>query len=90
MVSPFGGAKNWITNSLIANVFIVWSKSDAHVGKIEGFILEKGIAGLNEPKIVGKFSLRASITETIQMGEVFVTEKTDFPMSAALPGHLVA
>jgi len=53
------GAKNWITNSPIADVFVVWAKSDAHDGKIRGFILEKGMTGLVAPKIEGKFSLRA-------------------------------
>ena len=51
------GAKNWITNSPIAEVFVVWAKSDAHGGKIKGFVLEKGMKGLAAPKIEGKFSL---------------------------------
>ena len=59
------GAKNWITNSPIADVFIIWAKSDAHDGKIKGFDLEKGMKGLTAPKIDGKFSLRASITGMI-------------------------
>ena len=50
------GAKNWITNSPIAEVFVVWAKSDAHGGKIKGFVLEKGMKGLAAPKIEGKFT----------------------------------
>ena len=66
------GAKNWITNSPIADIFIVWAKSDAHNNKIKGFILEKGMKGLTAPAIENKFSLRASKTGLIQMDEVFV------------------
>src|SRR3546814_3237463 len=55
------GAKMWITNSPIAGVFIVWAKSDAHDGKIKGFVLEKGMKGLTAPKVKEKLSLRASI-----------------------------
>src|SRR3546814_2924646 len=55
------GAKMWITNSPIADVFVVWAKSDAHDGAIRGFILKKGLKGLSAPKIEGKISLRASI-----------------------------
>ncbi len=80
------GAKNWITNSPIADVFIVWAKSDAHDGKIKGFILEKGMKGLNAPKIEGKFSLRASITGMIQMDEVFVPEENLLPHVSGLAG----
>ena len=68
------GAKNWISNAPIADVAIVWAKSDAHDNKIRGFILEKGMKGLAMPKIEGKFSLRASITGMIQMDEVFVPD----------------
>ena len=64
------GSKIWITNSPIADVFIVWAKTDD--GVIRGFILEKGMKGLSAPKIEGKFSLRASITGEIVMDEVFV------------------
>ena len=64
------GSKIWITNSPIADVFIVWAKTDD--GLIRGFILEKGMKGLSAPKIEGKFSLRASITGEIVMDEVFV------------------
>ena len=80
------GAKNWITNSPIADVFIVWAKSDAHEDKIKGFILEKGMKGLNAPKIAGKFSLRASITGMIQMDEVFVPEENLLPNVSGLSG----
>jgi glutaryl-CoA dehydrogenase len=80
------GAKNWITNSPIADVFVVWAKSDAHDGKIRGFILEKGMKGLNAPKIEGKFSLRASTTGMIQMDEVFVPEENLLPHVSGLAG----
>lgn len=80
------GAKNWITNSPIADVFVVWAKSDAHENKIKGFILEKGMKGLNAPKIEGKFSLRASTTGMIQMDEVFVPEENLLPNVAGLAG----
>ncbi|MGE4612527.1 MAG: acyl-CoA dehydrogenase [Paracoccaceae bacterium] len=80
------GAKNWITNSPIADVFIIWAKSDAHDGKIRGFVLEKGMKGLNAPKIEGKFSLRASITGMIQMDEVFVLGENLLPNVTGLVG----
>ena len=80
------GAKNWITNSPIADVFVVWAKSRAHDGKIKGFILEKGMKGLNAPKIAGKFSLRASTTGMIQMDEVFVPEENLLAHVAGLAG----
>ncbi len=80
------GAKNWITNAPIADVFIIWAKSDAHDGQIKGFILEKGMIGLAAPKIDGKFSLRASITGMIQMDEVFVPEENLLPDASGLAG----
>ena len=80
------GAKNWITNSPIADVFVIWAKSDAHGGKIRGFVLEKGMKGLNAPKIEGKFSLRASITGMIQMDEVIVSEDHLLPHAEELAG----
>lgn len=80
------GAKNWITNSPIADVFVVWAKSKAHDGKIKGFLLEKGMKGLHAPKIEGKFSLRASATGMIQMDEVFVPEDNLLPHVAGLAG----
>jgi glutaryl-CoA dehydrogenase len=78
------GAKNWITNSPIADVFIVWAKDDD--GKIRGFILEKGMAGLSAPKIEGKFSLRASSTGMISMDNVFVPEANLLPKARGLAG----
>jgi glutaryl-CoA dehydrogenase len=78
-----GGAKNWITNSPIADVFVVWGKLD---GEIRGFILEKGMKGLSAPKIEGKMSLRASITGMISMQDVFVPEENIFPEVKGLKG----
>src|SRR6056297_1420011 len=66
------GAKMWISNSPIADVFVIWAKSDAHDGKIKGFILDKGAKGLSAPKITGKQSLRASVTGEIVMDGVEV------------------
>jgi glutaryl-CoA dehydrogenase len=77
------GSKTWITNSCIADVFIVWAKLD---GKIRGFVLEKGMKGLSAPKIEGKFSLRASVTGEIVMDEVFVPEENLFPEITGLKG----
>ncbi|MGL6071009.1 acyl-CoA dehydrogenase [Craterilacuibacter sp.] len=67
------GSKLWITNSPVADVFVVWAKDDA--GEIRGFVLEKGMQGLSAPKIEGKFSLRASITGEIVMDDVFVPDE---------------
>ena len=78
------GAKNWITNSPIADVFIVWAKNDD--GVIRGYILDKGMKGLAAPKIEGKFSLRASITGMIQMDEVFVPAENELPGGSGLGG----
>ena len=78
------GAKMWITNSPISDVFVVWAKDDA--GDIRGFILEKGMKGLSAPKIEGKFSLRASITGEIVMDDVFVPEENKFPEVKGLTG----
>ncbi|MBL6622532.1 MAG: acyl-CoA dehydrogenase [Alphaproteobacteria bacterium] len=80
------GAKNWISNSPIADVAIVWGKSEAHDNKIRGFILEKDMKGLVMPKIEGKFSLRASVTGMIQMDEVFVPEENLLPEVSGLAG----
>jgi glutaryl-CoA dehydrogenase len=80
------GSKMWITNSPIADVFVVWAKSDAHDGKIRGFILEKGMAGLSAPKIGQKLSLRASITGEIVMDEVEVPEENLLPNVSGLKG----
>lgn len=68
------GSKIWISNSPIADVFVVWAKSAAHDNKIKGFILEKGMKGLSAPKIGGKLSLRASITGEIVMDGVVVSD----------------
>ena len=80
------GAKMWITNSPIADVFVVWAKSDAHGGGIKGFVLEKGMAGLSAPKIEGKLSLRASITGEIVMDGVEVGEDALLPEVQGLKG----
>jgi glutaryl-CoA dehydrogenase len=78
------GAKMWITNSPIADVFVVWGKTED--GKIRGFVLEKGMEGLSAPKIEGKFSLRASITGEIVMDGVFVPEENLLPNISGLGG----
>lgn len=75
------GAKMWISNSPIADVFVIWAKSDAHGGKIRGFVLEKGMAGLSAPKIAGKQSLRASITGEIVMEMLSSAKTLCCPMS---------
>ena len=80
------GAKTWISNAPIADVFIVWAKSDAHGGGIRGFILEKGMKGLAMPKIESKLSLRASITGMIMMDEVEVGEDALLPDVQGLKG----
>jgi glutaryl-CoA dehydrogenase len=80
------GSKTWITNSPIADVFVVWAKSDGHDGKIRGFLLERGMKGLEAPKIEGKFSLRASVTGMIQMDDVFVPEENLLPHVSGLAG----
>ena len=80
------GAKMWISNSPIADVFVVWAKSEAHGGKIRGFILEKGMKGLSAPKIGGKLSLRASVTGEIVMDGVEVGEDALLPDVEGLKG----
>ncbi|HEY0011225.1 MAG TPA: acyl-CoA dehydrogenase [Allosphingosinicella sp.] len=80
------GSKMWITNSPIADVFVVWAKSDAHGGAIKGFVLEKGMKGLTAPAIKQKLSLRASITGEIVMDEVDVPEENLLPNVAGLKG----
>ena len=80
------GAKMWISNSPIADVFVVWAKSEAHGGKIKGFLLEKGMPGLSAPKIDGKLSLRASVTGEIVMEGVEVGEESLLPHVAGLKG----
>jgi glutaryl-CoA dehydrogenase len=73
------GTKTWISNAPFADVFVVWAKSEAHGGKVRGFVLDKGMAGLSAPKIAGKLSLRASTTGMIVMEDVRL------PASALLP-----
>ncbi|MGV3555942.1 MAG: acyl-CoA dehydrogenase [Croceibacterium sp.] len=74
------GSKTWISNSPFADVFVVWAKSEAHGGKVRGFVLDKGMKGLSAPKIEGKLSLRASTTGEIVMDDVAL------PAEALLPG----
>nr|WP_294514369.1 acyl-CoA dehydrogenase [uncultured Rhodopila sp.] len=78
------GSKTWITNAPIADVLVVWAKDDA--GDIRGFILERGMAGLTQPKIEGKFSLRASVTGMIMMQDVFVPAENQLPAVKGLRG----
>jgi glutaryl-CoA dehydrogenase len=78
------GAKMWISNAPVADVFVVWAKDDA--GDIRGYLLERGMKGLTTPKIEGKFSLRASITGEIVMDEVFVPEANLLPNVKGLKG----
>ncbi len=80
------GSKTWISNSPIADVFVIWAKSDAHGGGIRGFVLEKGMKGLTAPKIEGKLSLRASITGMVMMDEVEVGEDALLPEVQGLKG----
>ena len=80
------GSKMWISNAPIADVFVVWAKSEAHGGKIRGFVLDKGMAGLSAPKIAGKQSLRASVTGEIVMEGVEVGEDALLPNVEGLKG----
>ncbi|MEZ5733662.1 MAG: acyl-CoA dehydrogenase [Paracoccaceae bacterium] len=80
------GSKMWISNAPIADVFVVWAKSEAHGGKIRGFVLDKGMKGLSAPKIGGKLSLRASITGEIVMENVEVGEDALLPNVEGLKG----
>ncbi|MFZ5834339.1 MAG: acyl-CoA dehydrogenase [Pseudomonadota bacterium] len=80
------GAKMWITSAPIADIFIIWAKSEAHNNDIKGFVLERGMKGLETAKIEGKFSLRASPTGSISMDEVFVPEENLLPNTAGLKG----
>ena len=81
------GSKMWISNSPIADVFVVWAKNDA--GKIRGYILEKGAKGLSAPAIHGKFGLRASITGEVVMDDVFVPAENELPNVEGLKGPFV-
>jgi glutaryl-CoA dehydrogenase len=78
------GSKTWITNAPIADVLVVWAKDDA--GDIRGYILERGMDGLTQPKIEGKFSLRASVTGMIMMQDVFVPAENQLPLVKGLRG----
>jgi glutaryl-CoA dehydrogenase len=80
------GAKMWISNAPIADVFVVWAKSEAHGGKIRGFVLDRGTKGLSAPKIKGKLSLRASITGEIVMQDVELGEEALLPGVEGLKG----
>ncbi|MDO6726977.1 acyl-CoA dehydrogenase [Cognatishimia sp. 1_MG-2023] len=80
------GSKMWISNAPIADVFVVWAKSDAHEGKIKGFVLDKGLAGLSAPKISNKASLRASITGEIVLDNVEVGDDALLPNVQGLKG----
>jgi glutaryl-CoA dehydrogenase len=80
------GTKTWISNAPIADIFVVWAKSEAHDGAIRGFVLRKGMAGLSAPKIGGKLSLRASITGEIVMDGVEVGEDALLPNVSGLKG----
>jgi glutaryl-CoA dehydrogenase len=80
------GTKTWISNSPFADVFVVWAKSEAHDGKIRGFVLDKGLNGLSAPKIEGKLSLRASTTGEIVMDGVEVGEDALLPGVQGLKG----
>jgi glutaryl-CoA dehydrogenase len=80
------GSKMWISNSPIADVFVVWAKDDQ--GIVRGFVLEKGMKGLSAPKIEGKFSLRASVTGEVVMDDVFVPEANLLPNVKGLKGPM--
>ena len=80
------GSKTWITNSPFADVFVVWAKSEAHGGKIRGFVLDKGLKGLSAPKIEGKLSLRASTTGEIVLDDVAVGAEALLPGVEGLKG----
>jgi len=78
------GSKNWITNSPIADVFIIWARNEE--GKIRGYLVEKGTPGLEAPKIQGKFSLRASCTGMIFLEDVRIPKENEFPFIQGLKG----
>ncbi|MES2906185.1 MAG: acyl-CoA dehydrogenase [Pseudomonadota bacterium] len=80
------GSKTWISNSPVADVFVVWAKSDAHGGEIRGFVLDKGLSGLSAPKIEGKLSLRASVTGEIVLDGAEVGEDALLPNVQGLKG----
>ena len=80
------GAKTWISNAPIADVFVIWAKSEAHGDAIRGFVLEKGMKGLSAPKIENKVSLRASITGMVVMEDVFIPDEALLPNVEGLKG----
>jgi len=80
------GSKTWISNAPIADVFVIWAKSDAHEGKIKGFVLDKGMKGLSAPRIGGKLSLRASVTGEVVLDDVEVGEEALLPGAEGLGG----
>jgi glutaryl-CoA dehydrogenase len=80
------GQKMWITNSPIADLAVVWAKSEAHDGKIKGFVVERGTKGFTTPKIEGKLSLRASVTGEVVLDEAFVPEENLLPNTSGLGG----
>jgi glutaryl-CoA dehydrogenase len=80
------GSKTWISNAPIADVFVVWAKSEAHGGRIRGFVLDKGTPGLSAPKIEGKLSLRASVTGEVVLDGVEVGEDALLPSAEGLAG----
>jgi len=80
------GAKTWISNAPIADVFVIWAKSEAHGDAIRGFVLEKGMKGLSAPKIENKISLRASITGMVVMEDVFIPDDALLPNVEGLKG----
>ncbi|MEM6905766.1 MAG: acyl-CoA dehydrogenase family protein, partial [Pseudomonadota bacterium] len=80
------GSKMWISNAPVADVFVIWAKSDEHGGAIRGFVLERGMKGLSAPKIEGKLSLRASVTGEIVMDQVEVPEDALLPNVEGLKG----
>lgn len=82
------GSKTWISNAPIADVFVIWAKSEAHGGRIRGFVLDKGQKGLSAPKIEGKLSLRTSITGEVVMDAVEVSEDALLPGAEGLKGPL--
>ncbi|GAB4127958.1 MAG: acyl-CoA dehydrogenase [Rhodothalassiaceae bacterium] len=80
------GSKTWISNAPVADLAIVWAKSDAHGGRIMGFVLERGMKGFSTPKIEGKMSLRTSVTGELVMDDVFVPEDNLLPHVSGLSG----
>jgi glutaryl-CoA dehydrogenase len=80
------GSKTWISNSPIADVFVIWAKSDAHDGAIRGFLVDRGVEGLSTPRIQGKLSLRASVTGMIALDDVYVAQDALLPAVQGLKG----